>query len=241
MLDVPVGTVKSARNGAHRAGAQRCWRSGRPAAGRSSGCERAARPPRGGIDVNCERFEARLDDYLDGTLSEVELRAAAAHEASCTACAALAARCAETLAPWVQISPCRRARPPISRPKSVARTSGVACGASRLPPGTRGRQPAGIGGRLVELHLAHCVRCAGCGRRRVAAGRAARYALVEASRRDWRHRSSRPRGGSPPGAPPAARLARVGAAALSARASHGRQPTSPPWCWRSSSAPRCRP
>lgn len=111
--------------------------------------------------MNCERFEARLDDYLDGTLSEVELRAAAAHEASCTACAALAASVRETLATLGPDLALPAGEAPDLAADIVARTSGAACGRVQgiLPELVDGGLRAAEAG-LVELHLAHCARCA---------------------------------------------------------------------------------
>jgi anti-sigma factor RsiW len=114
------------------------------------------------MTVNCERFEAHLDDYLDGGLSEVEARAAAEHEQSCPQCAALAASLRDTLADL---------GPELAQPGPVpadlaagilARTSGAACGRVQglladLVDGTLAASDAG----MVELHLGSCARCAG--------------------------------------------------------------------------------
>ena len=110
--------------------------------------------------MNCERFADRLDDYLDGQLSEVEQRAAAAHEAACTACAALAASLRETLAALGPDLALLAGAAPDLAPDIVARTSGAACGrVQMLLPGLVDGMLAASDADLVQVHLAHCARC----------------------------------------------------------------------------------
>jgi anti-sigma factor RsiW len=113
------------------------------------------------MTVNCARFEERLDDYLDGKLSEVEQRAAEAHETACTECAALAASLRETLAALGPELALPAGAPPDLAADIVARTSGPACGRvqSMLTSLVDGTLP-GSEADLVHLHLGHCPRCA---------------------------------------------------------------------------------
>ena len=108
--------------------------------------------------MSCTHFEERWDDFLAGTLSEVEQRAAAAHLDGCTDCAALVAALRDAVA----------ALPAAASPQPgadvavavLALTSGGACSAAQallcdladdlLPAGDRD---------LVASHLAHCARC----------------------------------------------------------------------------------
>ncbi len=48
--------------------------------------------------MNCEEFEALLDDFVDGALSETKRRAAVAHRNGCPACRAAEARMSAVLA-----------------------------------------------------------------------------------------------------------------------------------------------
>jgi anti-sigma factor RsiW len=111
--------------------------------------------------VNCERFEALLDDYLDGRLSEVEQRAAAAHEAACARCAALGASLRGTLAALGPDLAAPAGGVPDLAAEILARTSGAACGrAQLLLPEFVDALLAPAEAELVRGHVEHCPRCA---------------------------------------------------------------------------------
>lgn len=113
--------------------------------------------------MNCRRFEERLDDFVEGRLSEVELRAAVEHAEACPRCRALAATLRETLGALGPdaLSEVPGADAPELAAAIVARTSGAACGRAqaRLGDLVDGLLPADET-RLVQLHLETCTRCA---------------------------------------------------------------------------------
>lgn len=111
--------------------------------------------------MNCERFEDRLADYLDGRLSDIEERQAGEHLAQCNACAALLRTLRDTLAGLPAA-----AAPDVTPDASltgaiVERTSGSPCERAQgflvdLVDGALGSGDT----LLVQSHLEHCSRCA---------------------------------------------------------------------------------
>jgi anti-sigma factor RsiW len=113
--------------------------------------------------VNCRRFEERLDDFTDGRLSDIELRAAVEHLESCARCRALVEALRDSLAALGPETLCEvpGAGDADLAAAILARTSGGACAGAqmRLADLVDGALPADDV-RLVELHLEGCPRCA---------------------------------------------------------------------------------
>ena len=110
--------------------------------------------------MNCDRFEARLDDYLDGRLSEIERRAADEHLAQCDVCTALLRTLGDMLAS-LPTAAMPGPLPDASLTRTIVeRTSGSPCERAQgflveLVDGALGSEETG----LVRSHLEHCTRC----------------------------------------------------------------------------------
>lgn len=111
--------------------------------------------------MHCERFEDRLQDYLDGRLSDVEQRAAEEHLSQCAACAGLLRTLNDVLGGL------RAEAGPDATPDAaltgaiVERTSGSPCDRAQgfladLVDGALGTEDT----VLVRSHLEFCARCA---------------------------------------------------------------------------------
>jgi anti-sigma factor RsiW len=116
--------------------------------------------------VNCQSFEDRLDDFLDGALSPEEKRAAAAHLASCVACSELLqiVRGNLDLGAGVQAGDDDRSSAAGDAgdlvDSVVARTCGPACGrAQSLLCDFVDGSLEETSTHLVSLHAERCVRC----------------------------------------------------------------------------------
>jgi len=110
--------------------------------------------------VNCERLEDRLDDYLDGRLSDVERRAADEHLAGCTGCAGMVRTLREALADLPASDVTAFPVPPALAASIVEHTSGSACERAQgllvdFVDAALGADDAS----LVRTHVEHCARC----------------------------------------------------------------------------------
>lgn len=113
------------------------------------------------MTMNCERFEARLDDYLDGRLSDIERRAADEHLAQCDACTALLRTLGDMLANLPATTTPGPQPDALLTSAIVERTSGSPCERAQgflveLVDGALGSEDTS----LVRSHLEHCTRCA---------------------------------------------------------------------------------
>lgn len=111
--------------------------------------------------MNCERFEDRLHDYLDGRLSDVEQRAAGEHLAQCEACAALLRTLNDLLAGLPADAVPDVLPDAVLTGAIVERTSGSTCERAQgfladLADGVLGAEDT----VLVQSHLEFCARCA---------------------------------------------------------------------------------
>jgi len=112
--------------------------------------------------MNCERFEDRLQDYLDGRLSDVEQRGADGHLAQCESCAALLRTVNEMLTGLPVDAVAAAPSDAALTGAIVERTSGSPCERAQgfladLVDGVLGAEDT----VLVQSHLEFCARCTG--------------------------------------------------------------------------------